>query len=155
NYPITVALGSNPNYTVTPIDGTLTVNPRPATVTAANSMKTYGYLNPPLTATVTGTVNGDVLNYTLATMATQFSDVGNYPIAVTLGSNPNYSVTAYNGTLTIGKAHLTVMADTKSVQYSDPLPTLTATITGFLGTDGVAVVSGTPNFTTAAAITFY
>jgi hypothetical protein len=33
---------------------------------------------------VTGAVNGDTINYTLATTATQFSNVGDYPIAVTL-----------------------------------------------------------------------
>jgi hypothetical protein len=37
-----------------------------------------------LTAVVTGAVNGDTINYTLATTATQFSNVGDYPIAVTL-----------------------------------------------------------------------
>jgi hypothetical protein len=44
----------------------------------------------PLTAVVTGAVNGDTINYT-PTTATQFSNVGDYPIAVTLGANPNYS----------------------------------------------------------------
>ncbi|MBC5864083.1 gliding motility-associated C-terminal domain-containing protein, partial [Flavobacterium sp. F-400] len=57
--------------------------------------------NPALTAVVTGGVNGDTINYTLATSATQFSNVGAYPIVVTLGSNPNYDVTAVNGTLTV------------------------------------------------------
>jgi hypothetical protein len=42
--------------------------------------------NPALTAVVTGAVN-DTINYTLATTATQFSNVGDYPIAVTLGAN--------------------------------------------------------------------
>jgi hypothetical protein len=32
--------------------------------------------NPALTAVVTGAVNGDTINYTLATTATQFSNVG-------------------------------------------------------------------------------
>jgi hypothetical protein len=42
---------------------------------------------------VTGTVNGgDTINYTLATTASQFSNVGQYPIDVTLGDNPNYTV---------------------------------------------------------------
>jgi hypothetical protein len=45
---------------------------------------------------VTGAVNGDTINYTLATTATQFSNV-QYPIAVTLGDNPNYSVVSTNG----------------------------------------------------------
>ncbi len=43
----------------------------------------------------------DPINYTLSTTATQFSLVGNYPITVALGSNPNYNVTATNGTLTV------------------------------------------------------
>jgi hypothetical protein len=36
----------------------------------------------------------------LATTATQFSNVGDYPIAVTLGDNPNYSVVS-NGILSV------------------------------------------------------
>ncbi len=68
---------------------------------ANNKSKTYGDDNPALTATVTGTVNGDALNYTLATTAGKFSNVGNYPITVTLGSNPNYNVSKTDGTLTI------------------------------------------------------
>jgi hypothetical protein len=51
---------------------------------------------------VTGAVNGgDTINYTLATTASQFSNVGHYPIAVTLGANPNYSVVSTNGTLSV------------------------------------------------------
>ena len=56
SYPITVTLGSNPNYTVTRRDSTLTVNPKAATVTANAKSKTYGDANPALTAMVTGTV---------------------------------------------------------------------------------------------------
>jgi hypothetical protein len=51
---------------------------------------------------VTGAVNGgDTINYTPATTATQFSNVGQYPIAVTLGANPNYSVVSTNGILSV------------------------------------------------------
>jgi hypothetical protein len=49
---------------------------------------------------VTGAVNGgDTIN-TLATTASQFSN-GQYPIAVTLGANPNYSVVSTNGILSV------------------------------------------------------
>jgi hypothetical protein len=41
-----------------------------------------------LTAVVTGAVNGDTINYTLATTATQFSNVGT--IIACFRSNPNY-----------------------------------------------------------------
>ncbi|MFL9832387.1 MBG domain-containing protein, partial [Flavobacterium sp. ST-87] len=94
-YPITVALGENPNYIVTKVDGTLTVTPKElnVVVTADNKTKVYGDENPVLTAVVTGAVNNDVINYSLSTTATQFSPVATYPITVALGENPNYIVT--------------------------------------------------------------
>ncbi|MGM8363816.1 DUF7507 domain-containing protein, partial [Flavobacterium sp. ARAG 55.4] len=102
-YPITVALGENPNYIVTKVDGTLTVTPKElnVVVTADDKTKVYGDENPELTAVVTGAVNNDAINYSLSTTATQFSPVDTYPITVALGENPNYIVTKVDGTLTI------------------------------------------------------
>ncbi|PYI45071.1 MAG: hypothetical protein DMC57_00440, partial [Verrucomicrobia bacterium] len=119
NYSITVTLGLNPNYDITPTDGTLAINRRAATVTADDKSKTYGNANPALTATVTGAVNDDVLNYTLATTAVQFSNVGNYPITVTRGSNPNYDVTAHDGTLAVETRQLDITANNRSKTYGD------------------------------------
>ena len=130
-YGITVTLGSNPNYNVTSTDGTLTVNAEAATVTANNKSKTYGDDNPALDATVVGIVDGDAIDYTLATTATKFSNVaGTYRITVTLGSNPNYSVTSTDGTLTIKPQAATVTADNKSKTYGDDNPALDATVVG-------------------------
>ncbi len=50
---------------MTPANGTLSVGQKAASVTADNKSKTYGDDNPALTATVTGTVNGDALNYSV------------------------------------------------------------------------------------------
>jgi hypothetical protein len=130
SYPITVTLGSNPNYNVTKTDGTLTVTAKAATVVANDKSKIYGDANPTLDATVTGTVNGDTLSYTLATTATAPSGVGSYPITVTLGSNPNYTVTKTDSTLTVTAKTATVVADAKSKTYGDANPTLTAVVTG-------------------------
>jgi hypothetical protein len=58
------------------------------TVVATDKSKVYGDVNPTLTATVTGAVGTDVINYTLATTAVTGSNAGTYPIAVTLGTNP-------------------------------------------------------------------
>jgi len=112
-YPIAVTLGSNPNYSVTPTGATLTVSQAAATVKADAKIRPYGAANPELTAIVAGTVNGDSLNYTLDTTATATSGVGGYPITVALGSNPNYSVTPTNNTLTVDKATATVTANDK------------------------------------------
>ena len=61
--------------------------------------KFYGSPNPTLDAIVTGTVNSDMINYSLATTAVLSSPAGSYPITVSLGSNPNYTVTATTNTL--------------------------------------------------------
>ncbi|MFV5700230.1 Ig-like domain-containing protein, partial [Flavobacterium sp. ZT3R17] len=68
-----------------------------------------------LTAVVTGAVNGDTINYTLATTATQFSNVGDYPIAVTLGTNPNYTVAYTDATLTVTPREIDAVADTNAI----------------------------------------
>ncbi|MDP4204290.1 MAG: MBG domain-containing protein, partial [Bacteroidota bacterium] len=88
--------------------GNFTINKKAATVIADAKAKTYGDDNPSLTAVVSGTVNGDALNYTLATTAGKFSSVGTYPIAITLGSNPNYSITPTDALLTVGQKAATV-----------------------------------------------
>src|SRR5690606_40620661 len=111
DYPLTRSFPTRRSSDLTPTNGTLSIGQRAATVEANDKSKTYGDENPSLDATVTGTVNGDVLNYSLATSATEFSAVGDYPITVTLGSNPNYSVTPTNGTLSIGQRAATVEAN--------------------------------------------
>jgi hypothetical protein len=154
------------NYMLTQPTGTATINPRPATVTADNKSKIYGTVNPALTATVTGTVNGDTLNYTLATTAGQFSGVNSYPITVTLGTNPNYTVTPANGTLTINKATTTVILSNMTQTYAGTPLSPTATITpavSFSWTGAPQTNSGSysvmatvtdPNYTGSASGTF-
>jgi hypothetical protein len=70
--------------------------------------------NPALTAVVTGAVNGDTINYTLATTATQFSNVG-ISYCCDFRANPNYSVVSTNDFKRNSKSiAVTVIADGKS-----------------------------------------
>jgi hypothetical protein len=139
DYPISVTLGSNPNYNITKTDNTLTVNSKAVTITANHLSKTYGDDNPTLTAVVTGTVTGgDAVNYSLATTAVKLSGVGDYPISVTLGSNPNYNITKTGNTLTVNSKAVTITANHLSKTYGDDNPTLTAVVTGTV-TGGDAV----------------
>jgi hypothetical protein len=139
DYSISVTLGSNPNYNITKTGNTLTVNSKAATITVNHLSKTYGDDNPTLTAVVTGTVTGgDAVNYSLATTAVKLSGVGNYPISVTLGSNPNYNITKTGNTLTVNSKAVTITANHLSKTYGDDNPTLTAVVTGTV-TGGDAV----------------
>jgi hypothetical protein len=142
-YPIAISLGINPNYSVTKTDALLTVGKKTATVSAGAKSKTYGDLNPGLTEVVTGTVNNDVLDYTIGTTATQFSGVGTYPIAISLGINPNYSVTKTDALLTVGKKTATVSAGAKSKTYGDLNPGLTEVVTGTVNNDVLDYTIGT------------
>ena len=127
-YAITVTLGENPNYEVAITNAKLTIGKKAATVTAANKSKTYGEADPALTATVEGTVGTDIINYTLS--RAEGNNVGDYAITVKLGENPNYEVTATNGSFTINKKTVTVKADNQSKTYGNADPELTYTVEG-------------------------
>ena len=135
SYPITVTLGTNPNYTVTTTERHADGQPAVATVTANAKSKTYGEANPALDAAVTGAVGGDTLDYSLATTALKTSGVGSYPITVTLGTNPNYTVTKIDATLTVNPAVATVTANAKSKIYGDGNPALDAVVPGAVNGD--------------------
>ena len=81
-YPITLSGGSDPNYAITLVNGTLTIGQKALTITADDKQKIYGEANPPLTFSYTGLVNGDTKVATepsISTTATASSNVGTYP----------------------------------------------------------------------------
>jgi VCBS repeat-containing protein len=154
------------DYTITPVNGQLTVTPAPLTVTADAKSKLYGGATPPFTATITGFVNGENLGTSgvtgtagftgAATGTTPLTGVGGYTITPTAGSLAavNYAFTSFvDGTLTINPAPLAVKADDKSRVYGDDNPAFTATITGFVNGENVttAGVSGNAAFGGAGA----
>jgi hypothetical protein len=158
-YTITAAQGtlSAANYTFTFANGTLTVNPAPLMVTAKNTNRLYGATNPVFTAGFSGFVNGEnsgVLggSPSLTCPATTNSPVGGYTITAGHGtiSDANYSYSFVNGTLTVGKASLLVTANNANRPYGTANPVFTASYSGFLGTDTVSVVSGSPSLTCPA-----
>ena len=147
-YPITQGtLAATGNYTIGTFNaGTLTVNPAPLIVTAANVSETYGTV-PPLTYTYTGLVNGDesaTFIGGLATTATSSSDAGNYPITQgTLAATGNYTIgTFHQGTETLVPAQLIVVAANESMTYGGTIPALTYTYTGLVNGDQSATFIG-------------
>jgi uncharacterized protein (TIGR03437 family) len=159
-YPISVSGFTATNYAINFVNSTLTISKAALTVRAENKTKLYGAANPELTATITGFVNNENASVlagapALTTTATQTSGAGNYPINVARGtlSATNYEFAFVSGTLTIGKAVLTVTAANKIKVFGAPLPELTYSFTGFLNGDDVSVVAGKPSLTTTATAT--
>src|SRR5207249_248948 len=146
--------------TATSTAATLTVTKAHLTVTADDQSKTFdGNPFTGFTAKITGFVGTDTLAVVSGSAgftgnAVGAVNYGTYTITPTLGtlSAANYDFTPFvDGTLTIGKAHLKVTADNKSKTFDgNPFTAFTATITGFISPDTIAVVSGSPGFTGSA-----
>ena len=153
SYPIVPAVSDNgtgvlANYSVSLVNGALTITQAPLTVTAANASMIYGDAVPALSGTITGIRNGNNITATYSTAATSASPVGTYPITPTLSDNgtgalANYSITSNNGTLTINQAPLTITAANASMIYGDPLPAFSGTITGIKNADNITATYST------------
>ena len=116
-YPITISGITSRNYAITYVPGTLTVNPKPITVTIADKTSRYGEKIAELTATDDGIVNNDENVYSLATTATSATDIGSYAITGTTLDN-NYAITFVNGTYTITKAPVNSTGTDMAVDYT-------------------------------------
>jgi hypothetical protein len=110
------------NYTISYVNGTLTVNPAPLTVTANALSKIYGNVDPALTYAIsTGAlVNGDLLGGNLSRVAGQ--NVGSYAINQGSLNNSNYAITYTAALLNISQRQITidVLASTKVYGNIDP-----------------------------------
>jgi hypothetical protein len=149
SYKVTPGGLTSSNYTITFVDGTLSITKAPLSVKADDKARGYGEANPALTGTLTGVVNSDNITAGYSTTATATSPVGTYPITPALsdpeGKLTNYDLTSTNGTLTVGKAALSVKADNASKLYGANLPTFTGTLSGVQSGDNI-----TASYTTGA-----
>ncbi len=129
-YPITGEI-TNTNYDITFIDGVYTINKAPITFTASDLSIIYGDEAPEYTYTPTAP---EGVTLTASSNYTQSRDggaVGSYVISLSAtDTTGNYDITTVNGTLTVGKATLTVRATSAEITYGDPAPSYTATVSG-------------------------
>ncbi len=135
SYTITASGAVDANYTISYVSGTLSVTPAPLTITAKNQSKVYGQVNPTLTVSYSGFVNGDTSSSlttqpTVTTTATTTSPVGTYQITASGAVDANYTISYVAGTLTINQDASTtsVNASTTSGSFGMSI-TLTATVT--------------------------
>jgi subtilisin-like proprotein convertase family protein len=154
-YTITASGAADANYTITHVNGTLTVDAAPLTITAVSTNKVYGAALPEFTASYSGFVNGDDASdldtgVTLATTATSASPAGTYTITASGAADANYTITHVNGTLTIGTATLTITADDKTKAYGQALPVLTASYSGFVNGDDTNSLTALATLATTA-----
>ncbi|NMM35576.1 MAG: hypothetical protein HHJ13_16595, partial [Phycicoccus sp.] len=112
----TVAVGTGlTNYAISYANGTLTVNPKPLTITADadptdavidHFTKVLGSPNPPFTVRYAGFVGGEDLSnlggtLVFATLATTASGIGHYTVTPQGLTSSNYAISFVDGTLDI------------------------------------------------------
>lgn len=140
------------SYTITKVNGTLTVTKAPLTIKADNKILSYGAPVPAFTFTYTGFVNGEtsaVLSTqpTGATTYTVGSSQGLYPITVSGAAAANYTISYQQGTINVlaNGDQITVIAASGSKVYDGtPLVKNTYTVLGLPGGFTLhATVSGT------------
>lgn len=158
-YAVNAINGVPKNYdlgTITP--GTLTVTPAPLTIKANNATRLYYNDNPTFSYTCNGFVNSEnnsILSPapTLSTTATQSSDTGTYEIKVEGASNPNYSISYQNGTLTVTPRTLMASVGNYSRLYNEENPDFEVLYSGFAGNEDESVLNEAPVASTTATKT--
>jgi hypothetical protein len=176
SYPLTIsgATGTGlSNYSISYVEGTLTVNAAPLTITATSEQKTYGSVYSLSAYTVVGLMNSDkVTSVGLASSGVGATvPVGSYPITVSSATGTgltNYAISYVPGALTVNAALLTITPNAQTKIYGTTLiiPGTAFSVTGLLnsdtvtsvvlvspGTDPSATVAGGPYLITASGAT--
>ena len=144
-YPVKVSGAEAQNYKISYIDGTLTVTEADkVTITANNITMVYGDSVPELTYTSVGAELVGIPK--LSCSVTSHSSVGTYPITINKGSVENYNIDYVDGTLTVIKAPLTVIAENKERLYFEKNPEFTYNCEGLRNDDTKKAITTQPIF---------
>ena len=152
-YPTTCAGATDPNYSISYVAGTLTVNPAPLTIAADNKQMSYGGTLPPLTWTATF-VNEDTAASLTAqpscSTAAASSSAGGYEITCSGAADPNYTIGYAKGRLTIKPVPLTITASSPTVTYDGTVPTIAPSYGGFVNGDSATSLTTPPTCSSTA-----
>ncbi len=143
------------NYTITYVQGLVTVNPATLMITASSATIAYGTSPPAITAAYSGFVNGDTAGSlttppTCSTTATSSSPVGSYPSTCSGAADPNYVISYLGGTVQVATVVVTVTASSDSMTYGGSTPSITPSYSGFVNGDTAASLSTPATCSTAA-----
>ena len=155
------ALFTNAVGNATTAPATLTVIQATLDVIASSPLMGEGGSLPAITGTFgtgsTGFVNGDTaasLGGTLSCGSTPAESaslaVGEYPTDCSGLTSTDYDIVYVPGTLSVTKDPLRVTANNETMTYGGTVPALSASYSGFVGSDGSASLGGTLDCTTTA-----
>jgi gliding motility-associated-like protein len=117
-YPITLTGGSDQNYTITLVNGTLIVGKKDLTITAADKQKVFGTEDPAFTYTAIGLQAGDGTSILTGVLNRESGEeVGTYSILQgSLDAGANYTLVYSAGVLEIIPAKLATVINPALIQ---------------------------------------
>ena len=151
-YPTTCEGALDATHEFSYVAGQVTITKAPVSVTASSASMQYGGAVPAISASYSGLKNGQTEPDTLATcstVATSTSPRGNYATTCLGAEDDNHSFTYVNGSLSIGRAPVTVVASSSTMTYGEAAPIVSASYLGFL--NGTTVPAAAPNCSTTAS----
>lgn len=141
-------------YNAASLKMTFEIDKAPLTATAESKSRIYGEVNPALTISYAGFVNGetvaDITEPSAEVIADELSEVGSYPITLSGGSANNYTITLANGSMSVEKATLTVTPDDQQKVYGEENPGFTFEYSGFVNEEDASVITTAPAFSSDA-----
>ncbi len=156
SYNITLDNFNDNNYYISSTtNGVLSVEKAPLSLIIDNTSKVYGQLNPSLSGTFVGLVNGEessvIDTQVFTTNAIQTSNVGSYDITLADFNDNNYYLTSTtDGILSVNKAQLIVKVNDSSKIEGSVNPVFDSTLTGFVLGQDESILSGELAYNTDA-----
>ena len=146
---------SNYNTSTTNVNVTVSKASSIITATGTTTFTYTGTAQGPTSSNVTGSTGLVTYSYSgtgstsYSATATKPTSAGTYQVIATVAADANYnSATSSALAFTINKAILTVTADNKTVIQGAAIPSLTATISGYVNSESSSVISGSPLLST-------
>ncbi|WP_448606379.1 MBG domain-containing protein [Paenimyroides ceti] len=149
-------LSTTANYDIAYTTADFNITKATLIVRADNKAKVYGTIDPSLTYTVTGLVNGDDQTALTGTLSRANGEVvGSYAISQGTLTALNYDLVFTAADFNITKATLNIAAESKSKVYGTTDPALTYTVSGLANNDDQSIITGALSRTTGENIGTY
>lgn len=144
-YPSSCSGAADTNYTITYVEGVVTISQSvtPVVVTASSATVTYGSAIPAITADYDGMAGTPSTPAVCTTTATQGSDAGTYPTTCSGANDPAHSFSYVGGTITIVPAAATVTASSGAMTYGGSVPAITASYSGLVNGESAPATAPT------------
>ncbi|MDP1613549.1 MAG: YDG domain-containing protein, partial [Sulfuritalea sp.] len=140
----TIASGTDGNYNLSFVNGSLTISKADATVTASSGTTTYNGQQQSVSGfTASGLVNSETENVlTGVTAGGSGTNAGSYA-TIASGTDGNYNLSFVNGSLTISKANATVTANSGTSTYNGQQQSVSGfTASGLVNSESENVLTG-------------